>query len=249
MTNPLPILVIKVGTNALLSERETPRVMFDRVAESISRLTDRYRIVLVTSGAIGFGVRTLHLASRPDDISQLQALAMIGQAGLLDRWREAFGDRTIGQVLITRHDLADHDAARTLMRSVEAVWSYGGIPVVNENDAVSYEEISFGDNDRLAAEIVAAIGASYLVLLTDQDGIQAEFGTARQRRIDVVNVNDMERHIAPAVSQLGKGGFMSKAIAAGLALNADADVYIGQLSAGHGIADIISGKSGTRIVQ
>lgn len=244
-----PVLVIKIGTHALLGEHEMPKMMFDRVADTIRGLVDQYRIVLVTSGAIGFGVRALGLDSRPTDINQLQALAMIGQAGLLRRWREAFDETMIGQVLVTRHDLANNEAARTLMHSIEAVWSYGAVPIVNENDAVSNEEISFSDNDQLAAEIVAAIGASYLVLLTDQNGIQADFGTSTQRRIEVANLNDIARYIVPTKSLLGRGGLSSKVTAAAVALNAEAEVYIGQLDSEHDIADILSGKSGTRIVQ
>ena len=168
---------------------------------------------------------------------------------LLRRWREAFDETMIGQVLVTRHDLANDEVTYTLMRSIEAVWSYGAVPIVNENDAVSHEEISFSDNDQLAAEIVAAISASYLILLTDQDGIQADFGRSTQRRIEVANLNDVERYIMPTKSSLGRGGLSSKVTAAAVALNAEADVYIGLLDETHDITDILSGKSGTRIVQ
>jgi len=249
MSTHKPVLVIKIGTHALLGKHEIPRTIFDAVARDITSLTSHYRIILVTSGAIGFGVRALKLESRPEGMSQLQALAMIGQTGLLRHWREAFGHTPIGQVLVTRHDLAALDAAQTLWGSIEAVWAYGAIPVVNENDAVSYDEISFGDNDQLAAEIASAVHASHLILLTDQDGIQSDFGTDHQRRIDVVNVNDIDRHIAPTKSDLGKGGFASKVVAATLALAAEVDVYVGRIDETRGIADILSGKSGTRIVQ
>jgi glutamate 5-kinase len=223
--------------------------MFDRVADDVHMLSRKNRVVLVTSGAIGFGVRALNLKARPMDVGQLQALAMIGQVGLLKHWQEAFDDAKIGQVLVTRHDLGDDTATQTLVRSIEAVWAYGAIPVVNENDAVSHEEISFGDNDQLAAEIAAVIHAECLVLLTDQDGVQVRFGTSSQRRVEVVNVNEMERYIVPTKSILGKGGFASKVIASRIALNAETDVYIGTLQDGQTIKDIITGKSGTRIVQ
>lgn len=249
MSDILPTLVIKIGTNALLGEHEAPRVMFDRLADTIKNVSHEYRVVLVTSGAIGFGVRALGLDARPTDVDQLQALAMIGQTGLLRRWREAFDGTMIGQVLVTKRDLAETSATETLRRSIEALWAYGAIPVVNENDAVSNEEISFGDNDQLAAEIAAAIHASALVLLTDQDGIQEHFGTSRQRRLAEVHVQDMAQHIIPTTSTLGKGGFASKLMAASLALEAEVDVYVGSLRATTDIGDILSGKSGTRIVQ
>ncbi|MEO5949081.1 MAG: hypothetical protein ABIP74_01635 [Candidatus Saccharimonas sp.] len=244
-----PILVIKIGTNALLGKHEVPRMVFDVVAENIASLRRQYRIVLVTSGAIGFGVRALKLDIRPTEVSQLQALAMIGQTGLLRHWREAFGEVPIGQVLVTRHDLAAPDAAQTLRQSIEAVWEYGAIPIMNENDAVSYDEISFGDNDRLAAEIAVAIHASCLLLLTDQNGIQSGFGTKRQRRINIINITEMEEHIEPTTSHLGKGGFASKVVAATIALADEIDVYVGQIDEAYRLTDILTGKSGTRIVQ
>jgi glutamate 5-kinase len=245
----LPILVVKVGTHALLGTHEEPGVVFGYLACNIHTLMSRYRIVLVTSGAIGFGVRALTLDGRPGGIEQLQALAMIGQAGLLRRWREAFGTTMIGQVLVTRRDLTDGRAAQALHRSIEAVWAYGAIPIVNENDAISHEEISFGDNDQLAAEIAAGIGASSLVLITDQDGIQSAFGTTEQARIATINLADAESYIVPARSALGKGGLNSKVLAAGVALGREVDVYIGRVVNTHSVDDILTGKTGTRIVQ
>lgn len=247
--DPLPILVIKVGTNALLGMHDEPGTIFTQIAHNIQSLTQRYRIVLVTSGAIGFGVRALTLAHRPADVHQLQALAMIGQTGLLRQWREAFHDTMIGQVLITRRDLADIQATQALRRSIESVWSYGAVPIVNENDAISHEEISFGDNDQLAAEIAVAMNAAALVLITDQDGIQSAFGTARQYRLETINLADAEQYIVPVKSTLGKGGLTSKVIAANLALRWDVEVYIGRVIDAQSIDDILAGKSGTRIVQ
>lgn len=245
----LPILVVKIGTSALLGEHEAPRVAFDVVAQNIKSLSDNYKIILVTSGAIGFGVRTLRLNDRPKNLSKLQALAMIGQAGLLNRWGEAFGDIAIGQVLVTRHDLEMADEGRSFRSSIEAVWQYGGIPVVNENDAVSYEEISFGDNDRLAAEVAINIGAEKLVLLTDQNGIQSGFGTDKQARLEVLRLDDAGQYIVDLHSKQGKGGAASKLQAACTALESGVQVYIGRVSGYVSVLDIISGQSGTRIVQ
>lgn len=244
-----PILVVKIGTHALLGEHEVPSHVFEVLAGELRRLMDEYRIVLVTSGAIGFGVRALGLRRRPHDIDQLQALAMIGQTGLLQQWRDAFGDTLVGQVLVTRRDMEQVAAAHTLAQSIEAVWAYGAMPIVNENDAVSHEEISFGDNDQLAAEIAAALGAAQLILLTDQDGVQANFGTPSQQRIGEIRLDEMSKHINPTRSRLGKGGFESKVLAAMHALRAGVSVHIGHLSATSTLADILSGKSGTRIVQ
>ncbi len=244
-----PVLVVKVGTSTLLGTHERPSATFDRVAKSIINLRGDYNIILVTSGAIGFGVRQLDLESRPMELSQLQALSMIGQVGLLRKWRKAFGDVTIGQVLVTRHDLEKRTTSSLLHESVQAVWQYGALPVVNENDAVSFEEISFGDNDRLAAEVAVALGASKLVMLTDQDGIQSDFGSVNQRRLETVELDAVDKHIQPTKSYLGKGGASSKVQAAHVALEADIAVYIAHAGHEDALEAALAGKVGTKIIQ
>ncbi len=244
-----PILIVKVGTSTLLSHNEAPSATFELVAASIRALTDSYRIVLVTSGAIGFGVRHLSLSERPQDIPSLQALSMLGQVGLMDRWRVAFGDLPIGQVLITRHELSHASDLRLLQRSIEAVWQYGGLPIVNENDAVATEEISFGDNDRLAAEVALHLDAQALVLLTDQDGIRADFGTPDEKRLSQVTLAEASRHIVTTQSTVSRGGAASKLVAAELALGAGVQVYIAHAATEHSVGAALAGKIGTKIIQ
>jgi glutamate 5-kinase len=241
-------LVIKVGTSTLLGTNELPSKTFEHVAVSIQRLREHYNVILVTSGAIGFGVRQTGLDERPQNLHQLQALSMIGQVGLLRRWREAFGDTTVGQVLVTRQDLERATTAGLFRDSVAAVWQYNAVPIVNENDAVSTEEISFGDNDRLAAEVAAVLGAKRLVMLTDQDGIQAAFGTADQRRLEQVHIDEVDAHIHSTKSTHGKGGATSKVQAARIALEADVAVYVAHAATENAIEDALLGKVGTRIV-
>lgn len=243
------ILVIKVGTSTLLDRDEQPSRTFDFVAESVQSLIAMYDIVLVTSGAIGFGVTQLGLEVRPQELHKLQSLSMIGQVGLLRRWCEAFSTTSIGQVLVTRRDLEQSSIARLFRQSIASVWEYGAIPIVNENDAVSTEEISFGDNDRLAAEIAIAVGASRLVLMTDQDGIQIRFGTPAQERLARVSVDEVDAHITTTKSALGRGGASSKVQAARLALEAGIEVYIAHAAHRHAVEDVLSGQSGTNIVK
>ena len=244
-----PILVVKVGTSTLLDAHERPVSTFDIVARSICELTDEYRIVLITSGAIGFGVRHLGLAARPHAVAQLQALSMLGQVGLMERWNAAFGARPIGQVLITRHDLTDADERALLTRSIEAMWAYGALPIVNENDAVASDEISFGDNDRLAAELAVRIGAESLVLLTDQDGIQENFGTAGQRRLESARIEQAQRHITAQTSGVGRGGAASKLEAAGIAVAGSVQAYIACARDKNVLRRAMAGTVGTKIVQ
>ena len=244
-----PILVVKVGTSTLLGTHERPSDTFGYVADSLVKLQRQYNVVLVTSGAIGFGVRQLGLKSRPTELHQLQALSMLGQVGLLRKWREAFDGVAIGQVLVTRNDLARASTSQLLRDSMQAVWGYGAVPIVNENDAVSFDEISFGDNDRLAAEVAATVGAKKLVILTDQDGIQAEFGNPQQHRLKRVRVGSVDAHIKPTLSAVGKGGASSKVQASKTALEADVEVYIAHAAKPSAVQNALAGKVGTKIVQ
>lgn len=243
------ILIVKVGTSTLLGTHESPSRSFDYIAASIRELMDDYRIILVTSGAIGFGVVQMGLAERPTDVGQLQALSMIGQVGLLRRWREAFAGETVGQVLVTRHDLMVTVSRENFCRSVARLWEYGAIPILNENDAVSNDEITFGDNDQLAAEVAVVLGARRLVLLTDQDGIQAGFGTPEQRRLARVSLDELTEHIAPTKSTLGKGGASSKVLAARKALRADVEVFVAHAQTERSLQAVLAGHSGTNIIQ
>lgn len=243
------ILVVKVGTSTLLGKDEQPSSTFEYVAESIMRLQETYNVALVTSGAIGFGVTRLGLTARPESLEKLQALSMIGQVGLLRQWREAFGDTTLGQVLITRRDLEKDSTAQSFLNSVEEMWHYGGMPIINENDAVSTEEISFGDNDRLAAEIADVLGAEVLMLLTDQNGIQANYETSEQHRLETATVKEALEHVQPVKSIFGRGGASSKLQAAQLALDAGCTVYISHAGLQGSIEDTLTGKVGTKLVQ
>ena len=242
-------IVIKVGTSTLLGTNDRPSETFLFVADSIKRLRRTYNVVLVTSGAIGFGVRQLELAARPTTLHELQALSMIGQVGLLRKWREAFDGVTVGQVLVTRHDLERSTTAGLFRDSVHSVWEYHALPIINENDAVSTEEISFGDNDRLAAEIAVALQAKTLIILTDQDGIQAKFGTEEQYRLESVHIDEIADHITVTKSTLGKGGASSKIQAARIALEGGVRTYIAHAAIPASIEAVLSGKGGTNVVQ
>lgn len=241
-----------MGTSTLLDSHEHPSDVFEMVARSVVALRTTHRIVLITSGAIGFGVTRMQLDHRPQRLGQLQALSMIGQVGLMRRWREAFEPIVIGQVLVTQLDLSRTIPSMAFNESVTSLWDYGAIPLVNENDAVSTAEISFGDNDQLAAEIAVCLSAETLVLLTDQDGIQQEFGSDQQRRIEVVAVEEAKKHISQehvAVSSHGRGGALSKLLAADIALSAGTDVYIACARQVAAVERAMAGQVGTKLVQ
>lgn len=244
------ILVVKVGTNSLLGDDENPEErVFRQIADDIAALYDEYDIALVTSGAVGFGVRHIGLDGRPGTAAEQQALSMMGQVGLLRRWREALEPLPIGQVLITRHDLKEEETNESFVASVHALWEYGAVPVINENDAVSSEGISFGDNDRLAAAIARSLGASKLLLLTNQNGIMQDFGTPEQQRLQQATLEQLREHVQPDISDMGTGGAVSKLLAAESLINHDIEMWISDARAPRPIQATLAGEMGTKIVQ
>jgi glutamate 5-kinase len=241
-------IVIKVGTSSLLTGNEQPRKTFETVAMGVKELSEEHDVALVTSGAIGFGVRKKGLEFRPKETAKLQALSAIGQVGLMGRWDEAFADElTASQVLLTARELEVPENVQTLTDMLTALWAMGAVPIVNENDAITSEEITLGDNDRLAALVAVSINARRLVLLTDQDGVQEGFGTPKQRTIGRLSLAEAEQYVDTTKTDFGTGGMATKLIAARIALGHNIATYIG--NANKPLTDLLTGKSGTEIVQ
>ena len=242
-------IVIKVGTSTLLGSHEQPSSTFEHVARSVDVLSENYDVILVTSGAIGFGVRQLGLPARPNEVATLQALASLGQVGLMERWHQAMGERLVGQVLLTARDLSQPESLAAFSATFQALWRRGVVPVVNENDTITSAEITFGDNDTLAALVAGACAASALVLLTDQDGVQQDFGTSRQKRLKSVTLADARMHAKPGGSEHSRGGIESKLLAAYVALERGCEVYIGHASTPGATETTLAGQTGTKIIQ
>ncbi len=156
------------GTRALDGERAASIVR--QVVEARARGLE---VVLITSGAIGVGVGRLGLPRRPTTIGSLQAAASVGQNILMHAYETLFRgfDTPVGQVLVTAGDLADRKRYVNFGNALNALFEHGVVPVVNENDSVSVDEIRVGDNDTLAAHVANAIEADLLILLTDTDGV------------------------------------------------------------------------------
>lgn len=167
-------IVFKVGTSTLTYETGKINIRcMEKLAAVLSDLHNSgLEVVLVTSGAIGVGVGKLGLKERPKDTPGRQAAATVGQCELMFIYDKLFGEygQIIGQLLITRSDI-EHDERRTnLINSFEKLFEYGAIPIVNENDSVAVEEIVYGDNDSLSANVARLVKADALIILTDIDG-------------------------------------------------------------------------------
>lgn len=243
-----PYLVVKVGTSTLLDSDERPRGTFSLIADSIHLLMQDYRVVLVTSGSIGFGIRAQKLQERPIEIASLQALSAIGQTSLMRRWEDAMTPVAVAQILVTAREMEHAESIANLEATLCRLAEVGAIPIVNENDTVTFEEITFGDNDMLSARIAALVKAEALVLLTDQDGVYRHFGTARQERADVITVEEAYEHIRDEVNQLSRGGMASKLVTAEAARKAGVACYVGPARQKGAVQAVLSGKIGTKLV-
>lgn len=240
-------IVVKIGSKTLASDASVYARLAQVVAES--RASGR-EIVIVSSGAIALGVKKLGYRSRPKEMAKLQASAAAGQSILMRLYEEAFEVHGIpvAQVLLTHADLADRTRDNNARAALGALLEAGAVPVLNENDSVSVEEIKFGDNDQLASMVVPLIDAEVLVLLSDVAGLLDASG---ERIPVVVNVvNDALPHVHAGTSGVGTGGMASKVEAARRATLAGADVVVADARAPEALGALLRGDDvGTLFVR
>ena len=171
------IVVVKVGTNVLSLPNGLLNIeRINRLTEEIYHIRNRHRkVILVSSGAVGAGMGRLKLKHRPHLVPQLQAVAAIGQSQLVEAYEEAFSRFEVhaAQVLLTADDLSLRNRYLNVRNAIRAMIDYGAIPIVNENDTTSVQELhsTFGDNDRLASLVANLFPVPLLILLTDVDGL------------------------------------------------------------------------------
>src|SRR4051812_11190261 len=171
-------VVVKLGTQLLTDKDGTLDDAFLRnITAQVVALKGRgINVTIVSSGAIGAGLRELSLLSRPKDLALLQAVAAVGQRRLMDAWAAAFAPHGahVAQILLTREDMDKRARFLNLRNTIHALHGLGAVPIINENDTISTDElvkISFGDNDILAALVTHVLRADLLVLMTVVDGI------------------------------------------------------------------------------
>lgn len=170
-------LVVKVGTRLIARSGHAPDYEFlDHLSRQLARLRERgVQTVLVVSGAVHLGRRALGLTGRLDDLSLRQAAAAVGQPELMHLYLEALSAHGLlaAQILLTADDMADRARYLRIRNTIEALLAQGAVPVINENDSVSVEGVTFGENDRLAGIVAAKVHADALFLLTDTKGLHA----------------------------------------------------------------------------
>ena len=237
----MPIAVVKLGSSVVAdSSGELRPGLLERVAGEVAALhADGVDVVIVTSGAIARGMRLLDLPVRPRAIEELQAASAVGQGKLYRVYDELLRAQglTSAQVLLTFFDMSARTHYLNARRTLHKLLEWRIVPVINENDTTTTDEISFGDNDFLAAQVAVLIGAQLLVLLTDAGGLYTADPRLDPDARLVEEVTDYEAlgrlHIGHATSPLGSGGMRSKVVAAEMATAAGiATVIASGLDAG-----------------
>jgi glutamate 5-kinase len=220
--------VVKLGSSVVA----TPGVL-ERVCDEAAAARARGdEVVLVSSGAIAYGLEVMAIDARPTAIEDLQAASAVGQGRLFRTWDAQLAARGVqaAQLLLTFFDLGARTHYLNVRRTLERLLDWGVVPVINENDTTATDEISFGDNDFLAAQVAVLVRADRLVLLTNLDGLfTANPATDAEARL-VPDVRDPAELAALTIghdtSTLGTGGMRSKVVAAEMATAAGIEALI-----------------------
>jgi glutamate 5-kinase len=214
-------LVVKVGSNVLTENHDLNTKAIRSITRQICRLIDKgMDVILVTSGAMASGIKKVGLMKRPDEIPKRQAVAAVGQAGLIREYEKAFArfQKKVAQILLTSDDLSNRKRYLNARNTLYTLLSWQVVPIINENDTVMVEEIKFGDNDHLAAMITLLMDADILINLTDIDGLYTMDPRQYPEAELIPLVSAINRNIEKLASDipgaLGTGGMLSKIKAA-----------------------------------
>jgi len=214
-------IVIKIGSSLLCRKTKAiDSALVDSVAAQIAVLRkDGKEVILVSSGAIALGMSVLGLSDRPKELSYLQAAAAVGQNELMNVYREAFNKKGLNcaQVLLTWDDFSGRKRYLNAKSTLLALLELGSIPIINENDTVSTDEIKFGDNDRLSALVASLINADLLIMLSDVDGL-LDKGKNVIRVVTEIN-QEIKSLACPTDKKTCVGGMVTKIEAAKIAMH------------------------------
>jgi glutamate 5-kinase len=243
-------VVVKIGSSSLTNSKgEIDFEKFNDHIQAIARLRDDgHEVVLVSSGAVAAGFTRLGYPSRPVTLKGKQAAAAVGQSLLIQSYMENLGKFNIipAQILLTRNDFSKKDRYRNAYSTLTELLERGILPIINENDTVSVEELTFGDNDMLSALVSGLVHAEQLIILTDINGLyDANPRTNHDaKKLDFLNdvTDDMLGVAEGAGSNVGTGGMLSKLIAAKTALSLGVRVFIGFGKGSTKLVDILEGN-------
>ena len=225
-------LIIKIGTSTLTAG--TNRISFaviESLARQIVELKNEYDIVIVSSGAIATARQFVEINGSNKKVDSKQALAAIGQTKLMELYDVIFGTfgLNIAQILLTYRDFENSTAIENTRNTINRLWELNYIPVVNENDTVSFEEIVLGDNDKLSALVATILKVDLLVLVSDIDGIFNKNPHLHSDAVLIHKVDDLksiQSYIEERQSLLGTGGMTSKIHAAEICMKNNVEMWI-----------------------
>ncbi|MCF0258612.1 MAG: glutamate 5-kinase [Erysipelotrichaceae bacterium] len=243
-------IVVKIGSSSL-THKETGRLDLSKMEVLVRQLSDlRNRgkdVILVSSGAIMVGMQTIGLERKPHSVSRKQACASIGQARLMLSYQKLFSEynQTCSQILMTKQTILIEKSRYNAKNTFEELLDLGVIPVVNENDTISTEEIEFGDNDTLSAVVAALVHADLLILLSDIDGLYDDDPNRNPHARFIPEVpfftSELDEMAKGSVSRVGTGGMTTKIKAARIASASGAETIIANGEDFHILKDLLDG--------
>ena len=223
---------------------------FTRLASEVSALVKKgHSCLIVSSGAVAAGLDSLGFKERPSDLASRQACAAVGQSKLMRMYEEAFSKHnlSVAQLLLTHGDIDSRLRAANAKSTLNRLLSAGNVvPIINENDSVAVEELKFGDNDRLSAEVAMLANADLLIVLTSVDGLLDGNGRVVSKVRDLAAVNGLVRN---EKGRLSVGGMVTKLEAVKLAVDHGIPTVIASGRKAGQIPEIVAGRSvGTRFI-
>ena len=243
-------IVIKVGTSSLTYPNGKLNLhRIDRLSRDLCDLENQGKeVVLVSSGAIAAGVNRLHLPKKPDYVSGRQAMACVGQSALMEIYNKCFADYgyNAGQLLLTKVVFDNPEMKQNFQNTIDEMMHYNVIPVINENDSISVDEIKLGDNDNLSSLVARLVNADLLILLSDIDGVYDKDPKEHNDAQLISTVTDLENGVKcdqnAKASALGTGGIYTKITACTNAAKAGIDAVVANSQNLNVIYDILEGK-------
>ena len=243
-------VIVKIGSNVLTEKDGLNLKAIRSITRQVCRLIDEGReVILVSSGAMASGVKKIGLRERPDELPKRQAVAAVGQAGLIREYEKAFSryHKKVAQILLTSEDLSNRKRYLNARNTLYTLLSWQVVPVINENDTVSVEEIKLGDNDNLAAMITLLMEADLLINLTDIEGLFNRDPRIHHDAELIPTVTAItkstEQYASEIPGALGTGGMISKIRAARKVNAAGIPMVIAKGDQPNILIKLFSGKS------
>jgi glutamate 5-kinase len=241
-------IVVKVGTGVLTDSQKQPDP--GQMEQLVSQIAEQHKagkeMVLVSSGAVGAGMGAFGYSRRPNDLAELQACAAVGQSRLMATYEKLFSafGLSVAQILLTHEDLEHHERHLNARNTLVTLLRHGVIPIINENDVVSFTELKFGDNDKLSALVASLLPADLLVLLTTVDGVIENFGKPNPKTIPFVERIDshLESLAGGTDSATAIGGMASKIQAAKIVVRSGIPLVIASGKKKQALARILAGQ-------